>query len=87
MVSGWGRPADSINTISPVLREVTSYVVSNFACSLAYMGFIEESHICISGGDGIGTCNGDSGGPLMVNGVLVSFSLINRNRIIMFVIF
>lgn len=72
LVSGWGRPSDSVGTISPVLREVTSYVVSNYACRLAYLGLLEESHICISGGGGVGTCNGDSGGPLMVNGVVVS---------------
>nr|QGT40996.1 Chy2d [Tomicus yunnanensis] len=71
LVSGWGRPSDSVNTISPVLREVTSSVISNYACRLAYTGIIESSHICISGSHGRGTCNGDSGGPLVVNGVLI----------------
>uniref|UniRef100_A0AAR5PUT3 Peptidase S1 domain-containing protein n=1 Tax=Dendroctonus ponderosae TaxID=77166 RepID=A0AAR5PUT3_DENPD len=71
LVTGWGRSSDSNNAISPVLREVTSSVISNYACRLAYTGIIEESHICISGGQGRGTCNGDSGGPLVVNGVLV----------------
>lgn len=72
LISGWGRPSDSILSNSPVLREVTSHVISNFACSLAFLGLIEESHLCISGGNGRGTCTGDSGGPLVVNGVLVS---------------
>ncbi|XP_066245186.1 brachyurin-like isoform X2 [Euwallacea similis] len=71
LVSGWGRPSDSVNSISPVLREVTSFVISNYACRLAYFGIVEESHICISGGSGIGTCNGDSGGPLVINGYQV----------------
>ncbi|KAL1512811.1 hypothetical protein ABEB36_002335 [Hypothenemus hampei] len=71
LVSGWGRPSDSIGTISPVLREVTSFVISNFPCRLAYMGIVEESHICCSGRYGRSTCNGDSGGPLVINGVQV----------------
>ncbi|ERL89799.1 hypothetical protein D910_07160 [Dendroctonus ponderosae] len=71
LVSGWGRASDSINTISPVLREVTSWVISNYACRMAYLGIVQDSHICISGAHGRGTCNGDSGGPLVVNGVLV----------------
>ncbi|XP_048523213.1 transmembrane protease serine 9 [Dendroctonus ponderosae] len=71
LVSGWGRASDSINTISPVLREVTSWVISNYACRMAYLGIVQDSHICISGAHGRGTCNGDSGGPLVVNGVLI----------------
>jgi len=71
LVSGWGRPSDSANAISPVLREVQSFVISNFACRLAYLGTVQESHICISGGFGRSTCNGDSGGPLVINGIEV----------------
>ncbi|XP_060536477.1 chymotrypsin BII-like isoform X2 [Cylas formicarius] len=78
LVSGWGRPADTVGTISPVLREVSSFVISQHACNLAYLGMIDPSHICISGAYGRGTCNGDSGGPLVVNGVqigVVSFGI------------
>ncbi|XP_050306278.1 transmembrane protease serine 9-like [Anthonomus grandis grandis] len=71
LVSGWGRPSDDVWTISPVLREVTSTVISNYACRLAYTGTVEECHICISGALGRSTCQGDSGGPLMINGVQI----------------
>lgn len=60
-----------MNSISPVLREVTSFVISNFAARMAYLGIVEDSHICISGARGRGTCNGDSGGPLVVNDVQI----------------
>ncbi|XP_030764109.1 brachyurin-like [Sitophilus oryzae] len=67
LVSGWGRPSDSSNSISPILREVTNEIISNYPCRLAYFGIVSPTHICLSGLNGRGTCNGDSGGPLVVN--------------------
>jgi secreted trypsin-like serine protease len=63
-LAGWGRPSDSISTISPVLRKTNSTVVPNADCSAIYGSIITGGIICTSVAEGHGTCNGDSGGPL-----------------------
>ncbi|XP_063229584.1 brachyurin-like [Bacillus rossius redtenbacheri] len=65
-VSGWGRPSDAVQTVSPVLRYVTQPVMTNLQCNIRYLGVIVQSHVCLSGAGGRGTCQGDSGGPLVV---------------------
>jgi len=62
--SGWGKPSDSADSISPVLREVTVDTITNLICALQFPTIINHNIICISGHDGKSTCNGDSGGPL-----------------------
>lgn len=47
--------------------------MSNYACRLAYLGYVEDTNICMSSYVGRATCSGDSGGPLAVNGVQVSY--------------
>jgi len=61
--SGWGKPTDSADSISPVLREVTTKTITNLACVFELFQ-ISKNNICISGAGGKSTCNGDSGGPL-----------------------
>ncbi|KAK2713059.1 brachyurin-like [Artemia franciscana] len=61
--TGWGRPSDSTNSISPVLREVDAPVMTNADCDAVY-GIVTDSQICIDTTGGKSTCNGDSGGPL-----------------------
>merc|ERR1712223_1040333 len=61
--SGWGKPTDSADSISPVLREVTTKTITNLACVFELFQ-ITKNNICISGAGGKSTCNGDSGGPL-----------------------
>lgn len=67
--SGWGLVAGD-GSISPVLLEVNTTVISNFICSLIY-SVVTESHLCTSGTGGTGTCRGDSGGPLVFNNTLI----------------
>jgi len=62
--SGWGKPADSSDSISPVLRHVTVDTITNLMCALEFPTVINKNIICISGKHGKSTCNGDSGGPL-----------------------
>jgi len=62
--SGWGKPTDSSQSISPVLREVTVDTITNLMCALEYPTVVNKNILCISGKDGKSTCNGDSGGPL-----------------------
>jgi len=61
--SGWGKPTDSADSISPVLREVTTETITNLVCVFELFA-ITQNNICISGRGGKSTCNGDSGGPL-----------------------
>ncbi|KAJ8976739.1 hypothetical protein NQ317_004290 [Molorchus minor] len=70
-LSGWGRTADSISTISPVLQEINLSVVTNAVCAATYGTIIRDSTICTSGIGSVGACNGDSGGPLAVNGIQI----------------
>ncbi|KAJ8912555.1 hypothetical protein NQ315_006627 [Exocentrus adspersus] len=74
LASGWGRDSDQSQSISPVLREVEVPIISNRLCNVAYLGAIEDSHICASGLDGKSTCSGDSGGPLVVDNTQVGIT-------------
>jgi len=63
---GWGRPSDSASGISPVLRMVENLpIISNKDCNDIY-GIVGDGIVCIDTTEGRGTCNGDSGGPLMI---------------------
>lgn len=54
--SGWGKPTDSADSISPVLREVTTETITNLACIFELFQ-ITKNNICISGKGGKSTCN------------------------------
>ncbi|KAI4466674.1 chymotrypsin-related [Holotrichia oblita] len=68
-VSGWGIYSDELGTLSPVLRAVEVYVMTNSDCN-DLLGVIQSSHVCISGMGGVGSCGGDSGGPFVVDNTL-----------------
>lgn len=76
VVSGWGRPSDSVSTISDVLRYVEVEVIANLICNIFFLGLIQNSQVCTSGDGGRSTCNGDSGGPLVVGNKQVSTFLL-----------
>jgi len=64
-VIGWGKPSDSAGGISDVLRMVHDRpVISNGECN-NYYGIINDGIVCIDTTGGKGSCNGDSGGPLI----------------------
>jgi len=64
-ITGWGKPSDNAGGISPVLREVRDIpVISNSDCNDVY-GIVGPGVICIDTTGGRGSCNGDSGGPLI----------------------
>ncbi|KAG8235701.1 hypothetical protein J437_LFUL014045 [Ladona fulva] len=67
-VSGWGKDSDSATGISPVLRYESDQIISNLKCRLQYLVVLKATNICMDGGDGRSTCNGDSGGPMYVDG-------------------
>ncbi|XP_066144718.1 uncharacterized protein [Euwallacea fornicatus] len=70
-VLGWGKT--SLGTLSTVLKYVDAPVMTNAECSSynGYAAFISDYHLCTSGKGTVGSCNGDSGGPLLVDGVQV----------------
>jgi len=64
-VTGWGKPSDNAGGISPVLRMVHDIpVMSNSDCNAVY-GIVGPGVVCIDAKGGRGSCNGDSGGPLI----------------------
>ncbi|XP_050738551.1 chymotrypsin BII-like [Eriocheir sinensis] len=65
--TGWGKPSDSALGTSNVLRQVNVPIMANSDCNDAY-GIITANIVCIDSTGGMGTCNGDSGGPLNKDG-------------------
>lgn len=66
--TGWGRDSDSSSGISEILRQVTVPTIANPECDAIY-GVVGDGVICIDSAGGKGTCNGDSGGPLNLDGL------------------
>lgn len=72
VVSGWGRLSNK--SLPNYLQSVTIPIVKQKTCNLAYksVGGLDVGQIC-AGYYGIGgksPCNGDSGGPLTIDGKL-----------------
>ncbi|KAJ8957062.1 hypothetical protein NQ318_007274 [Aromia moschata] len=78
---GWGLFEDvfqpTINDISSTLRYVNVSVLLLSDCGEYYndyvnnMLFVTENNVCTSGYKNRGTCNGDSGGPLIHDGTQI----------------
>ena len=66
VISGWGRTSAS-NTLPDTLQKASIGVISRTDCQgrVAGIGNIGDGHICLyDTATNIGSCNGDSGGPL-----------------------
>jgi len=65
-VTGWGR-IGTIGIFSPVLKEVELTVISDKVCKDIYRNILDvgSEHICAMA-PGENACEGDSGGPLIV---------------------
>lgn len=78
-ISGWGLTDGSANELSDVLRYVDVIVMTNEICKL-FFNYITAGKLCTSGQQSTGSCNGDSGGPLTLDGVqvgIVSFGVLH----------
>ncbi|KAJ8954191.1 hypothetical protein NQ318_005786 [Aromia moschata] len=69
IILGWGLT--ETGGVSSTLRHVNVTVQTNQECSNYYGSTIIDTHICTSGSGIVGSCGGDSGGPLIVDGVQV----------------
>ncbi|XP_062550551.1 chymotrypsin-1-like [Armigeres subalbatus] len=68
---GWGR-LETDGDLPTTLQQVDYFVVPNTQCNVYHNNHIYPSHICAAVPEGgKGQCNGDSGGPLLHNGVQV----------------
>ncbi|KAH8283481.1 hypothetical protein KR018_003617, partial [Drosophila ironensis] len=75
VVSGWGKRTEEDEALPALLRAVELAIVDRGTCGAQYLTkdyTVTEEMLCagyLEGGKD--TCNGDSGGPLTVDGVLV----------------
>ncbi|POM71033.1 Serine protease family S01A [Phytophthora palmivora] len=68
-VSGWGLTENGSQSL--VMEQVNVQIISNAECNKQYSDRITEGMLCAGDGNGKDTCNGDSGGPLIANNVLI----------------
>ncbi|XP_067944938.1 chymotrypsinogen B-like [Watersipora subatra] len=61
--TGWGKTS-SAGSVSPILREVQSSLVSQSSCRRKWGSQIDSTKVCFGNGYK-GACQGDSGGPLV----------------------
>ncbi|KAJ3649455.1 hypothetical protein Zmor_021196 [Zophobas morio] len=69
-VSGWGLTSDSGSTISESLNYVELRTITNDDCNQYYgPGAVLPEMVCANSptSEVRGTCNGDSGGPVIIN--------------------
>ncbi|XP_050418366.1 chymotrypsin-like serine proteinase [Patella vulgata] len=71
-ISGWGRTSGT-SSLPNILQYVGMGKISNSECSTRWAGIsgatINTGHICVFQ-SGRSACNGDSGGPMICNGML-----------------
>ncbi|XP_067637200.1 brachyurin-like [Eurosta solidaginis] len=76
---GWGRTSDTAKGYSPVLLFADFIVISNEKC-LGLYDDIDAEHICAVGAiSGVGVCDGDFGGPLVIpsNNEIIQIGIIS----------
>ncbi|XP_045188152.1 trypsin-like [Mercenaria mercenaria] len=69
-ITGWGNTDGGVSSIPNVLQQTTGKILSGADCAAAWSSnYNHQVHICIDNSN-TGSCNGDSGGPMVCNGVL-----------------
>ncbi|RLN49078.1 hypothetical protein BBJ29_010010 [Phytophthora kernoviae] len=71
-IVGWGLTEN--RTESDTLLGVNVEIITNAECNKRYDNRITEGMLCAGKGDGKDSCNGDSGGPLINNNILVGIA-------------
>ncbi|XP_038133254.1 granzyme A-like [Cyprinodon tularosa] len=86
MVAGWGKNKPDAKTMTDVLMSVNVTVIDRKKCNSKdhydLNPYITKSMICAGskGKNKADTCGGDSGGPILCNGVLVGVTSFGGNR-------
>ncbi|XP_011703251.1 PREDICTED: chymotrypsin-2-like isoform X2 [Wasmannia auropunctata] len=71
IISGWGR-VHPFSWLSRDLQKLSVPIIDNDVCQSYYKNTtILSSQICTFERKGIGACKGDSGSPLVYNGILI----------------
>ncbi|MFC9294727.1 S1 family peptidase [Streptomyces sp. NPDC057011] len=74
-IAGWGDTAQSSRTRSSHLRKAQVPIVAPDDCEESYSHFNADSMLCAGYQEGgVDTCQGDEGGPLLIQGVLVGIT-------------
>jgi secreted trypsin-like serine protease len=66
VVLGWGQTSDDDPDLSDDLKYVAVSVLTNVECQITYGNQITDEMLCVDGNYNEGTCNGDTGSPLVV---------------------
>ncbi|XP_068622673.1 chymotrypsin-1-like [Battus philenor] len=68
IASGYGKISDAQTSFPTTssLHRVSLTIITNAHCQKSFDVSIHGSHLCTAGDRGVGTCDGDSGGPLTV---------------------
>lgn len=75
LVAGWGKFDDNDPNYSDVLRKIEATILPHLACSIPYLFQIQTYQMCTSGVQNRqNICLGDTGSPLVVNGVQVGIA-------------
>ncbi|XP_063913658.1 brachyurin-like [Zophobas morio] len=62
---GWGQTSDESGNLAPALQYVKVVPLTNEECRLTYGSQIKDNMLCVEGNYNEGTCNGDTGSPLV----------------------
>ncbi|XP_023948133.2 collagenase-like [Bicyclus anynana] len=68
VVTGYGKVRDAQKGFPTTtsLHHINLNIITNAACQSSFDMSLHASHMCTSGAGKVGTCDGDSGGPLTV---------------------
>ncbi|CAH2244696.1 jg1351 [Pararge aegeria aegeria] len=68
VATGYGKTRDAQNGFPSTtsLHHINLNIISNTACQKSFDIPLHASHMCTNGAGKVGTCDGDSGGPLTV---------------------
>ncbi|XP_024884639.1 chymotrypsin-2-like [Temnothorax curvispinosus] len=71
-LTGWGR-LEYLGKIPDKLQKLNLQVYSQLKCKVAFLN-VRDSHICAFSQYGQGACHGDSGSPLVANGIQIGLA-------------